>query len=81
MSGMVPFQLGRFLVVVGVILVALGLIVMAGPRFSFFGLGRLPGDIAYKGKNFQFYFPLVTCLVLSAAVTLLFWLISFLTKK
>jgi hypothetical protein len=81
MSGMVPFQLGRFLVVVGVILVALGLIVMAGSRFSFFGLGRLPGDIAYKGKNFQFYFPIVTCLVFSAAVTLLFWLISLLTKK
>jgi hypothetical protein len=81
MSGIVPFQLGRFLVVVGVILVVLGLIVMAGSRFSFFGLGRLPGDIAYKGKNFQFYFPIVTCLVLSAAVTLLFWVISFLTKK
>jgi hypothetical protein len=81
MSGIVPFQLGRFLVAVGVILVVLGLIVMAGSRFSFFGLGRLPGDIAYKGKNFQFYFPIVTCLVLSAAVTLLFWLISFLTKK
>jgi uncharacterized membrane protein len=81
MSGIVPFQLGRFLVVVGVILVVLGLIVMAGSRFSFFGLGRLPGDIAYKGKNFQFYFPIVTCLVLSAAVTLLLWLISFLTKK
>jgi len=58
MSGMVPFQLGRFLVVVGVILVVLGLIVMAGSRFSFFGLGRLPGDIAYKGKNFQLYFRL-----------------------
>jgi hypothetical protein len=81
MSGMVPFQLGRFLVVVGVILVALGLIVMAGSRFSFFGLGRLPGDIAYKGKNFQLYFPIVTCLVLSAAVTLLFWVISFLTRR
>ena len=81
MSGIVPFQLGRFLVVVGVILVVLGLIVMAGSRFSFFGLGRLPGDIAYKGKNFQFYFPIVTCLVLSAAVTLLFWVIWFLTKK
>jgi len=81
MSGIVPFQLGRFLVVVGVILVVLGLIVMAGSRFSFFGLGRLPGDIAYKGKNFQLYFPIVTCLVLSAAVTLLFWVISFLTKK
>ena len=81
MSGIVPFQLGRFLVAVGVILVVLGLIVMAGSRFSFFGLGRLPGDIAYKGKNFQLYFPIVTCLVLSAAVTLLFWVISFLTKK
>jgi hypothetical protein len=81
MSGIVPFQLGRFLVVVGVILVVLGLIVMAGSRYSFFGLERLPGDIAYKGKNFQFYFPIVTCLVLSAAVTLLFWVISFLTKK
>ena len=81
MSGIVPFQLGRFLVVVGVILMVLGLIVTAGSRFSFFGLGRLPGDIAYKGKNFQLYFPIVTCLVLSAAVTLLFWVISFLTKK
>jgi hypothetical protein len=81
MSGMVPFQLGRFLVVVGVILVALGLIVMAGSRFSFFGLGRLPGDIAYRGKNFQFYFPLVTCLVLSVVATLLFWVISLLTRR
>ena len=59
----------------------LGLIVMAGSKFSFFGLGRLPGDIAYKGKNFQFYFPIVTCLVVSAAVTLIFWVISLLTRK
>ncbi|MFZ0964418.1 MAG: DUF2905 domain-containing protein [Terriglobia bacterium] len=75
------FQLGRFLVAIGIILVVLGLIVMAGSRFSILGRGRLPGDIAYKGKSFQFYFPIVTCLVLSAAVTLLFWVISFLTKK
>ena len=81
MSSALHFQLGRFLVTIGIILVVLGLIVMAGSRFSFLGLGRLPGDIAYKGKSFQFYFPIVTCLVLSAAVTLLFWVISFLTKK
>ena len=61
------FQIGRFLVIVGIVLVVLGLIVMAGSKFSFFGLGRLPGDIAYKGKNFQFYFPIVTCLIVSAA--------------
>jgi uncharacterized membrane-anchored protein len=81
MGGTASFQFGRFLVVTGVILVGFGLLLMAGSKFSFFGLGRLPGDIAYKGKNVQFYFPIVTCLMLSAAVTLLFWVISFLTKK
>ncbi len=78
---MIPVQLGKFLVIVGVLLVVVGLYVMSGSRFSFFGLGRLPGDIAYKGKNAQIYFPIVTCLVLSAVLTLAFWLISFLTKK
>lgn len=81
MNGVFPFQLGRFLVIAGVILVALGLIFMAGSRFSFFALGRLPGDIAYKGKNFQMYFPIVTCLVLSVVLTLVFWVISFLTRR
>ena len=81
MNGAFPFQLGRFLVIAGVILVALGLIFMAGSRFSFFGLGRLPGDIAYKGKNFQFYFPIVTCVVLSVVLTLVFWVISFWTRR
>jgi hypothetical protein len=78
---MIPIQLGKFLVIVGVLLVAVGLFMMTGARFSFFGLGRLPGDIAYKGKNVQFYFPLVTCLLLSAVLTLVWWLISLLTKR
>ena len=81
MNGTFPFQLGRLLVVAGVALVAVGVLLMAGARFSFFGLGRLPGDLAYKGKNFQFYFPIVTCLVLSAVVTLLLWVVSWLTRK
>jgi hypothetical protein len=81
MSSAMTYQMGRLLVIVGIVLAVLGLIMMAGSKFSFWGLGRLPGDVAYKGKNFQFYFPIVTCLVLSAAVTLFFWLISFLTKK
>ena len=81
MSSAIHFQLGRFLVILGIILVILGLLVMAGSKFSFFGLGRLPGDIAYKGKNFQFYFPIVTCLILSVVVTALLWIISFLTRK
>jgi len=78
---LIALQLGKFLVIAGVLLVAAGVLLMVGAKFSFFGLGRLPGDIAYKGKNVQFYFPVVTCLVLSAVLTLVFWLISFLTKK
>jgi len=78
---MIASQLGKFLVIVGVLLVAAGLLLMAGAKFSFFGLGRLPGDIAYKGKNVQFYFPVVTCLLLSAVLTLVFWVISLLTRR
>ncbi len=76
-----PIQFGKFLVLAGIILVGLGLIFMLGSRFSFFGLGKLPGDIFYKGKHVTFYFPIVTCLVLSIVLTLLFWLISFLSRK
>jgi len=78
---MLPFQLGKVLVILGVLLVAAGLLLMAGARFSFFGLGRLPGDIAFKGKSVQFYFPIVTCAVLSILLTLVLWAISYLTKR
>jgi len=43
-------------------------------------LGRLPGDIAYRGKHGSFYFPVVTCLLLSAVLTLLFWLVDWLRR-
>lgn len=76
-----PFQLGKIFVVVGVLIAGLGLVLIAGSKFSFFGLGRLPGDITYKGKNSTFYFPIVSCLVLSAVLTLVLWLVSFLTKR
>ncbi|HUI41748.1 MAG TPA: DUF2905 domain-containing protein [Terriglobia bacterium] len=49
---------------------------MAGSRLGFFGLGGLPGDLAYKGRHGSFYFPVVTCLVLSALATLILWLVS-----
>lgn len=80
-NAMTSFQFGKILVVLGVLLVAAGLLVMAGTRVSFFGLGRLPGDVAYKGKNWAFYFPIVSCLVLSIVLTLAVWLISLLTRR
>ncbi|HWF65053.1 MAG TPA: DUF2905 domain-containing protein [Rhizomicrobium sp.] len=61
----------RFLVTLGLVLVALGL---AWPVLRRLGLGRLPGDIAIKGDHGSFYFPIVTCLVVSAVLSLIFWL-------
>jgi hypothetical protein len=75
------FQLGKFLVIAGVLLVALGLFFMAGGKFSFLGFGRLPGDIVYKGKNGSFYFPIVSCLILSVILTLVLWIVSLLTRR
>jgi len=80
MEANVPLQVGRFLVIVGVVMVAAGLLLMAGAKFNFWGLGRLPGDIVYKGKNTTIYFPIVTCLVVSVGLTLLFWLVSLLRR-
>ena len=78
---MLPFQLGKLLVIVGVLLIAVGLLLMAGARFSFFGLGRLPGDILYRGKTVQFYFPIVTCVLLSLVLTLVLWIISHFVRR
>ncbi len=67
--------MGRALIVVGLVLVATGLLVTLGERLPI-RLGRLPGDIAIKGKNSTFYFPLVTCLLLSLLFSLVSWLWS-----
>ena len=64
-------NLGRWIVTFGLILVGIGLLVMVAERFSFFRLGRLPGDFVYRGKNTVFYFPLATSILLSVLLTLL----------
>jgi Protein of unknown function (DUF2905) len=65
----------------GTLLVLGALLVLVGGFFYFAGklpfrLGRLPGDVVQKGEHTTFYFPIVTCLVLSAGLSLLFWLLS-----
>jgi hypothetical protein len=72
-------ELGRMLLVFGVVLAAVGALLTLGPKLPF-RLGRLPGDIVYQGKNTTLYFPIVTCLAVSAALTLLFWLVSLLRR-
>jgi hypothetical protein len=63
--------MGRILVIAGILLVAAGLL---WPYLARLGLGRLPGDIAIRGEHGGFYFPIVTCLVISLVLTLIFWL-------
>jgi hypothetical protein len=76
-----PAQLGKIFVIIGFVLVILGLVLLLGSRLGFLGLGRLPGDIAFKGKNVAFYFPVVTCLVLSVLLTFVLWLFSFFSRR
>ena len=64
---------GRTLIIVGLVMVAFGIVVTFGEKLPI-QLGRLPGDIRIEGKNGSFYFPVVTCLLLSAVVSLLMWL-------
>ncbi len=68
-------ELGRTLLVLGVLFVLVGAFLYFGGKLPF-RLGRLPGDIVHRGERTTFYFPIVTCLVLSLALSLLFWLIS-----
>jgi hypothetical protein len=68
-------NLGRLLIFGGLALVALGVLVTIVNRFNL-PVGRLPGDIAWRGKNSTFYFPWVTCLLLSLLGTLLLWLFN-----
>jgi hypothetical protein len=62
----------RFLVVLGVVLVIAGL---AWPLLTKLGLGRLPGDIHIEREGFSFYFPITTGLLISAAISLILWLL------
>lgn len=68
-------DLGKLIVIAGLVLVAVGLVVMLAGRANL-PIGRLPGDILYRGKHTTFYFPIVTCLVLSIVLSFVFWLLS-----
>ena len=68
-------EIGRTFLIFGGILVLVGAFFYFGGKLPF-RLGKLPGDISYKSEHTAFYFPIVTCLVLSAGLTLIFWLIN-----
>jgi hypothetical protein len=62
--------MARFLIVLGLVILVVGLL---WPYLSKLGLGRLPGDIVIERENTTYYFPLVTCLLLSVVLSLILW--------
>ena len=68
-------ELGRTLLFLGGFVVLIGALLLFGGKLPF-RLGRLPGDIVYRGEHTTIYFPIVTCLVLSIGLNLLLWLFS-----
>ena len=63
------------MIIIGLVLVALGMLMILGERLPI-KPGRLPGDIVIRGKNGVFYFPIVTCLVVSVILSLVMWVIG-----
>jgi hypothetical protein len=67
--------LGRLLIVFGLILVVAGVVVILAGKANI-PLGRLPGDISYRGKNTAFYFPIMTCIVISIVLSVIMWIVN-----
>ena len=65
-------DLGRLLIVIGLILVVVGAVFLLAPKLPW--LGKLPGDISFKRDSFSFYFPLGTCILISIILTLIMYL-------
>jgi len=63
-------SLGKILIIFGAVIAGIGLIMILGDKIPW--IGRLPGDIIIKRDKFTFYFPLMTCIIISLLLTLLF---------
>jgi hypothetical protein len=68
-------SLGRILIALGLLVAALGVLLSLGEKLPI-RLGRLPGDIIIRGKHSVFYFPLVTCLLISVILSVVLWIVN-----
>jgi hypothetical protein len=66
--------MGRILIVIGLVVAVVGLVMVFAGKLPF--LGKLPGDFVFRGKNFSFYFPLTTSILISVILTLILWFIN-----
>jgi len=69
-----PQQLGRWLIIAGVVFVLAGALVVLLAKFGFF---RLPGDVEFGSKTWRVYIPITSCILISIILTVIFWLINY----
>ena len=68
-------SIGKLLIGAGGLLILIGIVVLLAGRANV-PLGRLPGDISYRGKNTAVFFPITTCIILSVVLSLVLWLVN-----
>jgi hypothetical protein len=72
-------DVGRLLIILGFIIVALGIVILLAGRLPF--IGHLPGDILLRRGGGSFYFPLVTCLLFSIALTVVLNVLTLIFRR
>jgi len=74
MTELEPQQIGKWLITLGLVVAAVGVLLIVLGRL---GLFKLPGDLQFTAKNWRVYFPIATCLIISIVLTLILWIIRF----
>ena len=69
-----PQQLGKWLIAAGIVIPAVGALVLL---LGWAGLFRLPGDLEFGSRNWRIYVPIASCILISIILTLILWLISY----
>jgi hypothetical protein len=67
-------EFGKILIFIGLLLAILGFVFIFGNKIPF--IGRLPGDIAVERRNYSFYFPVTTCIIISVVISFILWLFN-----
>jgi len=69
-----PQQIGKYLILAGLVIVLVGALLVLLGRIGFF---KLPGDLEFVGRNWRIYIPIASCIILSIIITLIIWLINY----
>ncbi len=67
-------DIGKIIIFIGLLLVVIGFIFMLGSKLPY--IGKLPGDMAIERKNYSFYFPVTTCIIISIILSFILWLFN-----